>query len=210
MAKKNQKTVAINNTTNTVKEEKNMKKNNNITGASVVMTKKGCGTITLNQPIIHGAIYLTVFNVTSEIVGDVSEKVKEFKAAGFEITKVTQHEAVAASPKKPITLAEQYRKNLAEINGKVNVEKKTASPKKPTDTEKVATDKVTKTREQSLTEKYGDLDTRRAYAQKRSTIWNEEAAKIAEEVKKTGKRLRKDAWKKLMNERVNARMAEAV
>lgn len=179
MAKKNQKTVAIN-TVNVNNKEENMKKNNNITGASVVMTKKGCGTITLNQPMIHGPIYLTVFNVTSEIKSDVAEKVNEFKAAGFEITKVTQHEAVAASPKKP------------------------------TDTEKVATDKVTKTREEALTEKYGDLDTRRAYAQKRSTIWNEEAAKIAEEVKKTGKRLRKDAWKKLMNERVNARMAEAV
>lgn len=208
MAKKNQKTVAINNTTNTVKEEKNMKKNTNI-GASVVMTKKGCGTITLNQPIIHGAIYLTVFNVTSEIVGDVAEKVKEFKAAGFEITKVTQHEAVAASPKKPINYAEEYKKNLAAVNNKVKVETKTASPKKPT------SEKVNKTREEALTEKYGDLDTRRAYAQKRSTIWNEEAAKIAEEVKKTGKRLRKEAWKKLMNERVNARMndiceAEAV
>lgn len=197
MAKKN-----INNNTVNKKEEKNMKKNTN--GASVVMTKKGCGTITLNQPMIHGPIYLTVFNVTSEIVGDVSEKVKELKAAGFEISKITQHEAVAASPKKSVTLEEQYRKNLAEINGKVKVEKKTASPKKPT------SEKVNKTREEALTEKYGDLDTRRAYAQKRSTIWNEEAAKIAEEVKKTGKRLRKDAWKNLMNERVNARMAEAV
>lgn len=205
MAKKNQKTVAINNTTNTVKEEKNMKKNNNITGASVVMTKKGCGTITLNQPMIHGSIYLTVFNVTSEINGDVAEKVKEFKAAGFEITKVTQHEAVAASPKKSINYAEEYKKNLAAVNNKVKVETKTASPKKPT-SEKV----TTKTRAEALTEKYGDLDTRRAYAQKRSAIWNEEASKIAEEVKKTGKRLRKAEWKKLMNERVNARMAEAV
>lgn len=176
MAKKNQKTVAINTVNVNNKEEKNMKKNNNITGASVVMTKKGCGTITLNQPMIHGSIYLTVFNVTSEINGDVAEKVKEFKAAGFEITKVTQHEAVAASPKKPTS---------------------NDSP-------------ITKTRAEALTEKYGDLDTRRAYAQKRSAIWNEEASKIAEEVKKTGKRLRKAEWKKLMTERVNARMAEAV
>lgn len=206
MAKKNQKTVAINTVNVNNKEEKNMKKSNNITGASVVMTKKGCGTITLNQPMIHGSIYLTVFNVTSEINGDVAEMVKQFKAAGFEITKVTQHEAVAASPKKPITLAEQYRKNLAEINGKVKVEKKTASPKKPTSNDSP----ITKTRAEALTEKYGDLDTRRAYAQKRSAIWNEEASKIAEEVKKTGKRLRKAEWKKLMTERVNARMAEAV
>ena len=154
------------------------KKNiNNNTGASVVMAKKGCGTIILSQPMIHGPIYLTVFNVTNEIVGDVAEKVKEFKAAGFEITKMTQHEAVAASPKKPTS------------------EKATTNDKP-----------ITKTRGEALTEKYGSLDKRREYIQRKNQIWNEEAAKISEEVKKTGKRLRKDAWKKLMDERVTSRL----
>lgn len=82
-------------------------------------------------------------------------------------------------------------------------EEKLYAPKEPT---KTAEEKKAE-REQRLTEKYGDIETRRAYIQKRNAIWAEESAKIAEAVKNGNmKRLRKDEWKALMNERVNARM----
>jgi len=89
---------------------------------------------------------------------------------------------------------------------KVAEEKKASAPKEPK-VEKTVEDKKAE-REQKLTEKYGDIDVRRAYVQKRNAIWAEESAKIAEEVKSGArKRMGKDAWKKLMNERVNARLA---
>lgn len=86
---------------------------------------------------------------------------------------------------------------------------KTLAPKTPK-TEKTAEEKKAE-RDQKLTTKYGDIEVRRAYVQKRNAIWAEESAKIAEAVKNgTMKRLRKDEWKKLMNERVNARMVATV
>lgn len=87
---------------------------------------------------------------------------------------------------------------------KVNTtEEKLYAPKEP----KTAEEKKAE-REQRLTEKYGNIETRRAYVQKRQTIWAEESAKIAEAVKNGEmKRLRKDEWKALMNERVNARLS---
>lgn len=89
--------------------------------------------------------------------------------------------------------------------GKVEnpAEEKLYAPKEPKTTEEKKAE-----REQKLTEKYGDIETRRAYVQKRQTIWAEESAKIAEAVKNGEmKRLRKDEWKALMNERVNARLS---
>lgn len=82
-------------------------------------------------------------------------------------------------------------------------DEKLYAPKEP----KTAEEKKAE-REAKLTEKYGDLETRRAYIQKRNAIWAEESAKIAEAVKNGEmKRLRKDEWKALMNERVNARLS---
>ena len=89
---------------------------------------------------------------------------------------------------------------------KANDVEKTLAPKEPK-VEKTAEEKKAE-RDQKLTNKYGDIEVRRAYVQKRNAIWAEESAKIADAVKNgTMKRLRKDEWKKLMNERVNARMA---
>lgn len=85
----------------------------------------------------------------------------------------------------------------------VKGEEKLYAPKEP----KTAEEKKAE-REQRLTEKYGDIETRRAYVNRRQTIWAEESAKIAEAVKNGEmKRLRKDDWKALMNARVNARMS---
>ena len=101
-----------------------------------------------------------------------------------------------------VATIKQYMKDGWSKVEKTN-EKKLYAPKEPkTDEEKKAE------REQKLTEKYGDIETRRAYVQKRQTIWAEESAKIAEAVKNGEmKRLRKDEWKALMNERVNARLS---
>lgn len=86
-------------------------------------------------------------------------------------------------------------------------DEKLYAPEEPKKVEKTAEEKKAE-REQRLTEKYGDLETRRAYVNRRQTIWAEESAKIAEAVKNGEmKRLRKDEWKALMNERVNARMS---
>lgn len=100
-----------------------------------------------------------------------------------------------------IATIKQYMKDgWSKVN---TTEEKLYAPKEP----KTAEEKKAE-REAKLTEKYGDIDTRRAYVQKRQTIWAEESAKIAEAVKNGEmKRLRKDEWKKVMNERVNARMS---
>ena len=58
------------------------------------------------------------------------------------------------------------------------------------------------TRKEAMTAKYGE-----GYGKRWNTLWNEEAAKVAEEVKKSGKRLPKAEWKKLMTERVKARLS---
>ena len=100
-----------------------------------------------------------------------------------------------------IATIKQYMKDgWSKVN---TTEEKLYAPKEP----KTAEEKKAE-REAKLTEKYGDIDTRRAYVQKRQTIWAEESAKIAEAVKNGEmKRLRKDEWKKVMNERVNARLS---
>lgn len=107
-----------------------------------------------------------------------------------------------------IATIKQYMKDgWSKVN---TTEEKLYAPKEPTKSTakpKTAEEKKAE-REQRLTEKYGNIETRRAYVQKRQTIWAEESAKIAEAVKNGEmKRLRKDEWKALMNERVNARMS---
>ena len=88
-------------------------------------------------------------------------------------------------------------------------DEKLYAPEEPEKTpEEIAEEKKAK-REKYLTEKYGNLDTRRAYAVRHSEIWDEEKAKIAEDVKNgTRKRLSKFEWKKEMNENVDKRMVE--
>lgn len=100
----------------------------------------------------------------------------------------------------PIAMNMAYKQYIA--NGwtvkPAKEEKKVAAPKPPK--------KVKKSREEALTEKYGDKDQRRAYIQRKNAI----ILQVKEEVRewtKTHRRLTKDEWKKVVNDEVAKRLA---
>ena len=162
------------------KTQKNMK-NQKIEGACLVLTKRGVGTVTFVQPIPHGLVNYTAYGKTAKITADqVGTLVNEFKADKWEVTFRQEHIVKAPVEKTP-------EKTEAPVKTKVQ---KKASEEKP------------QTRKEAMTQKYG-----KDYGKRWNIIWNEEAAKVSEEVKKTGKRIPKAEWKKLMTERVKARLS---
>lgn len=176
-------TTATNNVTNNVTNNTNTRgentmKNIETTTASVVVTLEKDG-ITVDFVQFHEGSVMYIVNKVPTII----------------------------STNAAVATIKQYLKDGWKKT--VNDEEKLYAPEEPTPkkVEKTAEEKKAE-REQRLTEKYGDLETRRAYVNRRQTIWAEESAKIAEAVKNGEmKRLRKDEWKALMNERVNARMS---
>lgn len=150
----------------------------NINVKVIRMTKKGYPTIELFQNGSGANVDVVISGMTFSVdVASANDLYVDRLENGYKV--VPQKEQKVAAPKEP----------------------------KPKKVEKTAEEKKAE-REQRLTEKYGDIDIRRAYVQKRNAIWAEESAKIAEAVKNGEmKRLRKDEWKKLMNERVNARLS---
>lgn len=153
---------------------------NTATVKVIRMTKKGYPTIELFQNGSGQNVDVVISGMTFSVdVASANDLYVDRLENGYKVA--PQKDQKVAAPKEP-----------------------TAKPKK---VEKTAEEKKAE-REQKLTEKYGDIETRRAYIQKRQTIWAEESAKIAEAVKNGEmKRLRKDEWKALMNERVNARLS---
>lgn len=77
-------------------------------------------------------------------------------------------------------------------------EKAVAAPKEP---------KPKKTRDEALTEKYGDIEVRRAYMSKKNEVIKAVKAEIVEWVK-SHRRLTKDEYKDQLNKEVAKRMAE--
>ena len=160
--KRNTKTVTTKTTQN--KEEKNMKKNTEIVGgASVTMTKKGCATIVINQPIAHGAIYQTIFGVTTEIKSDIEKVVADYKNGGFTISEIVKHD-------EKVDYSSEYKQRVASINNPT-LENKKSDEKQPT------------TYKEAIEKKYGSEDHRKAVGAMTKVI----ASEWREQYLKTGK-----------------------
>lgn len=186
MARKNIAT-ATNNVTNNVTNNTTMRGENTMnvnTEATVVTLTKGNNTVDFVQ-FHEGTVMYIVNKVPTMLPTDIAvATIKMYIKDGWKKMVKNGEEPKIYAPKEP----------------------KVYAPKIPK-VEKTAEEKKAE-RDQKLTTKYGDIEVRRAYVQKRNAIWAEESAKIAEAVKNGEmKRLRKDEWKKLMNERVNARLS---
>lgn len=186
MANKNQKNMATINNTQNNKEENTMntkttttktattktttKKEENTMGASVKLTKVGCGTITFVQPNKGDLVSYTVFGVTTKITKEETEKViEDFKSNDWKITEIVErNESKVAS---------------------VKLEEKKEMEKPTTYTE-------------AIEAKYGTKEEREEKMRRKNELWREMSATILAEVRKSGKYLRKDAWKNEMYTRL--------
>lgn len=192
--KKNLKLVntAINNTQN--KEEKNMKtKNTEITGATMVLTKKCVGTVTFTQPVEHGPIIMTFYkNHTKEFANkdEAMIEIKKFLDDKWEKKEIVEHKVAA-----PTNYSAEYKKNLEKINSKSD--RKVTAPENPDKDEKKPT-----TYAEAIEQKYGSKEERTAKMIRKNELWREMSSVIRAEVQKSGKYLRKDAWKTEMYNRL--------
>lgn len=195
MAKKNLATVNTTNTksTNTKKEENTMKN----TVAKIALTNPTIGTITATQKGVGEPIILRLYNKFDK--SEIATVVATLMRMGFEFESTDK----VASP----TPKESEKIGVASKSSKKTSTKQTKSSKQTKSTKKVEAKKP-QTREEALTARYGSIEVRRERMRLRSQIWNEESARVTEEVRASGKYLRKDVWKKKVSERVNARLAE--
>lgn len=190
--KKNLKLVnTVVNNTQKNKEEKNMK--NETTGASITLTKKCVGTVVFTQRVEHGPVTYTAYGIPAVITADqVKDIVAKYVSNGWEITEKIGHKVAAPNYSK------EYQKNLEKINkGTKKSDRKVTAPENPDKNEKKPT-----TYAEAIEQKYGSKEERTAKMQRKNQLWNEMSAVIRAEVQKSGKYLRKDAWKNEMYNRL--------